>query len=321
MAPKESSKLTMKLLVESKTQRVLYAEAGKDVVDFLFSLLTLPVGTVVKLLTTETMVGSVGNLYGSMEKLDDTYIGRDDAKKDLLTPAAGCQSDKLLQLEAAPPEIPDLYSCGSYSYQNCKTNITRVYGAKCKSCHNQMTLKLVEVVDPAAGSVGGAVSPAAEGAGFVQGIVTYTVMDDLKVSPMSSISGITLLNTFGVTDIGSLQEKTVQLGYDEVTNSSTPDTNQLFMGLINRKGILLPHQQLVLMQMLRDWRYLRRRFSQRRFSLTSSLPRSGRCDEFGASRHACASSPLHDVLWVVGGERSSLASSFVPVVLSFNWSV
>ncbi|XP_020163591.2 uncharacterized protein [Aegilops tauschii subsp. strangulata] len=74
-----------------------------------------------------------------------------------------------------------------------------------------MTTQLVEVVDPAAG----AVPSAAAGAGFVQRIVTYTVMDDLKVSPMSSISGITLLNKCGVTDIGSLQEKTVQLGYDE----------------------------------------------------------------------------------------------------------
>jgi hypothetical protein len=50
----------------------------------------------------------------------------------------------------------------------------------------------------------------------VQGIVTYTVMDDLKVAPMSTISGITMLNTFGITDIGSLLQKTVQLGYDEV---------------------------------------------------------------------------------------------------------
>lgn len=207
--------MSMKLLVDTKAGRVLFAEAGKDVVDFLFSLLTLPVGTVVKLLTTETMVGSVGNLYGSVEKLEDTYIGREDAKKDLLTPASGCQSGKLLQLEAAPPEVPEFFRCSRHSYQNCTTNISRVSGTICQSCGNGMTLKLVEVVDQAAGSVSGASSPAAAGAGFVQGIVTYTVMDDLKVSPMSSISGITLLNTFGVTDIGSLQEKTVQLGYDE----------------------------------------------------------------------------------------------------------
>jgi hypothetical protein len=44
-------------------------------------------------------------------------------------------------------------------------------------------------------------------------------MDDLKVAPMSTISGITLLNTFGITDIGSLSEKIVQLGYTEVNTT------------------------------------------------------------------------------------------------------
>ncbi|KAK1661636.1 hypothetical protein QYE76_049795 [Lolium multiflorum] len=53
------------------------------------------------------------------------------------------------------------------------------------------------------------------GKGFVQGIVTYTVMDDLAVTPMSSISSITLLNTFAVKDLTALQEKTVPLGYNE----------------------------------------------------------------------------------------------------------
>ncbi|GJN37451.1 hypothetical protein PR202_gb26407 [Eleusine coracana subsp. coracana] len=35
----------MKLLIDTKTQRVLFAEAGKDVVDFLFSLLTFADGS------------------------------------------------------------------------------------------------------------------------------------------------------------------------------------------------------------------------------------------------------------------------------------
>jgi hypothetical protein len=52
--------------------------------------------------------------------------------------------------------------------------------------------------------------------GLVQGVVTYTVMDNLAVTPMSAISGITLLNTFAVRDLADLQEKTVQLGHDEV---------------------------------------------------------------------------------------------------------
>ncbi|XP_051221116.1 uncharacterized protein [Lolium perenne] len=200
MASKKSASnktLSMKLLVNSKTQRVLYAEGGKDVVDFLFSLLTMPVGTAAKLLTADSMVGSVGNLYSSVQKLDDTYISCDGARKALLTPFGGCGSDKLLQLQLPEPvsESAVLYRCNNGS----------------SNCRNYVTKPLVE---PADGAVGSGV-PRAAGAGFVQGIVTYTVMDNLKVAPMSSISGITLLNTFGVTDIGSLKEKTVQLGYTE----------------------------------------------------------------------------------------------------------
>ncbi|TVU21785.1 hypothetical protein EJB05_31447, partial [Eragrostis curvula] len=68
MAPTSSNastKLSMKLLVDTKAGRVLYAEAGKDVVDFLFSLLTMPVGAVVRILSKDAMVGSIGNLYGT----------------------------------------------------------------------------------------------------------------------------------------------------------------------------------------------------------------------------------------------------------------
>jgi hypothetical protein len=69
------------------------------------------------------------------------------------------------------------------------------------------------------GSGGGQAASGVAGKGFVQGIVTYTVMDNLTVNPMSSISSIALFNTFAVKDLGALQEKTLQLGYKEVTGS------------------------------------------------------------------------------------------------------
>jgi hydroxymethylpyrimidine/phosphomethylpyrimidine kinase len=43
------------------------------------------------------------------------------------------------------------------------------------------------------------------------------VMDDLVVQPMSTISSITLLNKFNIKEVGSLQEKVVEMGMDEVT--------------------------------------------------------------------------------------------------------
>ncbi|CAI9108282.1 OLC1v1007851C1 [Oldenlandia corymbosa var. corymbosa] len=48
-----SSQITLKLLVDTKSKRVLFAEPGKDAVDFLFHILTLPMGTVIRLLTKQ----------------------------------------------------------------------------------------------------------------------------------------------------------------------------------------------------------------------------------------------------------------------------
>ena len=210
--------MKMKLLVDTKAGRVLYAEAGKDVVDFLFSLLTLPVGTVVKILSKDAMAGSVGNLYGSVEKLDETYVRSTRAKAALLSPTGGCAAGggKLLQLPEAPqPPRTQLYRCDRHNYSQCYDIMSRSTGYPCQQryCGGKMTVP-VQIVGPTTGSG----DDEAATAGFVQGVVTYTVMDDLKVAPTSTISGITLLiNTFGITDIGTLREKTVQLGYDEVT--------------------------------------------------------------------------------------------------------
>ncbi|KAJ0897258.1 hypothetical protein HanRHA438_Chr08g0343651 [Helianthus annuus] len=51
--------------------------------------------------------------------------------------------------------------------------------------------------------------------GYVKEVVTYMVMDDLVVNPMSTISAITLINKFGVKDLSQLEEKTVSFGKDE----------------------------------------------------------------------------------------------------------
>lgn len=54
-------------------------------------------------------------------------------------------------------------------------------------------------------------SSADEG-GYVKGVITYMIMDDLVVRPMSVISCITLLNKFNIKEIGGLEEKTIDVG-------------------------------------------------------------------------------------------------------------
>ncbi|GMI95183.1 hypothetical protein HRI_003187600 [Hibiscus trionum] len=60
-------------------------------------------------------------------------------------------------------------------------------------------------------------SSAANEGGYMKGVVTYTILDDLTVtpSPMSSISSITMLNKFNVKQVDALQEKVVTVCINE----------------------------------------------------------------------------------------------------------
>ena len=54
------TKMKLNLIVDKNSRKVLYAEAGKKFIDFLFNLLTLPVGTVIMQLTEKGMMGLPG---------------------------------------------------------------------------------------------------------------------------------------------------------------------------------------------------------------------------------------------------------------------
>ncbi|CAL4965306.1 unnamed protein product [Urochloa decumbens] len=216
--------LSMKLLIDTRAQRVLFAQASKEVVDFLFSLLALPVATAVKLVGKDAMVG--------VDKLDATYVLPGAAKDALLcptvvSPAASSANSSLLRLPAAVAPSTGLpksyFKCsnnyssaagfGSSAYtSSCSIYVTDTSGTICPNCGGHMKMALQYAAPSPTGQI---VSAAGGRKGFVQGIVTYTVLDNLTVTPMSAISGITLLNAFAVRDLADLQERTVQLGYNE----------------------------------------------------------------------------------------------------------
>ncbi|KAF5777971.1 hypothetical protein HanXRQr2_Chr12g0542051 [Helianthus annuus] len=248
-----TSKVTLKLLIDKKQQRVLFAEAGKDFIDFLFSLLVLPVGTVIRLLGDRDIVGGLAKLYKSVSDLNNDYIQPNQNKDVLLKPksSAPFSSPKLplLPNEAfsssttspTPDSASSLYKCQhcnilstyprtcpvshcnrTMSFSPAPGSSTSLYKCESKSCNMRSTTfrmcpscpnKYISAAD------GFVLKPAADAkpvVGFVKGLVTYMVMDDLAVSPMSTISNITLLNKFNIKDLGDLEEKVVDMGMNEV---------------------------------------------------------------------------------------------------------
>eukprot|EP00267_Zea_mays_P037905 XP_008675701.1 uncharacterized protein LOC103651778 [Zea mays] len=215
--------LSMKLLIDRKAQRVLFAEATKDVVDFIFSLLRLPVATAAKLVGKTAMVGCIGNLYAGVDKLDSIYLQDGVAKDALLCPTVVSQAAKNANSSLLPlpkPSVqPKMYRCAN-NYSECPNYITDEHGKACPRCRCSMTTEVQYLPSAShrsgSGQVVASASQQRKAGGFVQGIVTYTVMDDLTVTPVSAIvSSVALLKTFAMRNTGDLQQKTVQLGYNE----------------------------------------------------------------------------------------------------------
>ncbi|XP_028790123.1 uncharacterized protein LOC114746106 [Neltuma alba] len=143
MASSSSSKVSVKLLIDTKEERVLFAEASKEFIDFLFNLLRLPVGTVIRLLTKNAMVGCLGKLYESAENLSDVYLNNPEQDRNtLLKPSAPFVSGYLLPAASdddhhdtnSSGAAPKLYMCG----RRCNYNVTYVKDSSCRSCGYSM---------------------------------------------------------------------------------------------------------------------------------------------------------------------------------------
>ncbi|XP_059302026.1 uncharacterized protein LOC132053955 [Lycium ferocissimum] len=112
------TKLSMKLLIDTKAKKVLFAEVEKDFFDFLFHILSLPVGTVIKLLKERGMNGCLPNLYESVENMNDTYI--QSSKDIILKPECPFRISSLpLQLLNDVPTQRAVYKCSSLYSSVC----------------------------------------------------------------------------------------------------------------------------------------------------------------------------------------------------------
>ncbi|XP_008811913.4 uncharacterized protein LOC103722938 [Phoenix dactylifera] len=252
--PGEASKLKLKLMVDQHSNHVLFAEAGKDVVDFLFDLLKLPIGSVASLLSKYRIAGSIDKLRDSVESLDDAYfILPAEDRHALLNPQIFSSTLPLTSLLLENEKSSDrparkYYRCsGTSSRGFCAGQnlcggefgyVTDVRGTQCPCCRQEMTVEVKFVAGEAEKA------RAEAGGGYVKKVVTYMVMDDLSVMPVSTTTAITLLNNLLIKDVSSLNEWTVELGTKEgldllkASLRSTTVLTDVFLGK-SEKGVPL----------------------------------------------------------------------------------
>ncbi|KAJ4755922.1 hypothetical protein LUZ62_090327 [Rhynchospora pubera] len=194
MASEGHDKLKLKLLIDKRFPKVLLAEAGKEVVDFLFSLMALPLGSLIELINNESMVGSLGCTFASIKQLDAGYFLSTERKTSLIQSQiySGSTSSSSSLSNPAEPATFNCFHCRRF-YPN---RTTTFYGFPCKFCSPATYSEQTRM-------------------GYARGSIMYSVMDDLSVQPMSPTSTIALLNKLGLKDFSLLEERIVFMTADE----------------------------------------------------------------------------------------------------------
>ncbi|XP_038891339.1 uncharacterized protein LOC120080784 [Benincasa hispida] len=246
----QTTNVRLKLLIDTEKRSVLYGEADKDFIDFLFNLLSLPLGAVIRLLTKQHMIGCLGNLYESIETLNETcFIKPRQSKETLLRPKVSLNcSTKLLPYiidqtssssigDNAPNSSTWSHGCSSFgAHSTTLSDSCSLFGAASSTssfCFSTIPPSSFSLGSLSSGfsSIGCSSTPIESGStrceassssgggglkvGFVKGLATYIVMDDLTVKHISDFSIVSLFRKFNIKDAYTLEEKVITLNVDE----------------------------------------------------------------------------------------------------------
>ncbi|CAJ1949178.1 unnamed protein product [Sphenostylis stenocarpa] len=214
MASKQEPKLPLTLLVDKERNCVVAAEASGDFIDILFSFLTLPLGTIIRLVSKKQgcneaeEIGCLSNLYQSLESSGDKVFWNYICKKMLLCPRnpceALCQKLKLKLDDTMPMRY---FMCSNRCRRGGDWFLSTFAEASCY-CGKQMDKEMKLHGDSNEGSHGDGV--------FVKGRTMYLIFDDLKVLQSSPGNTVQQLVQLGYKNFHKLTKKYLNVSTKEI---------------------------------------------------------------------------------------------------------
>lgn len=208
-------RIPLKLLIHKQEERVLYAEANSDFIDILFSFLTMPMGTIIRLLSKHSnssqppAIGSFRNLYESIANLEAKYFDTEACKVMLLNTRNSAEAEcRKLKINIDDIEPVEFFTCED---RNCIKSdmvayVSNYSGVECKNCSQFLNKKAYFTAATVENQHGV----------FVPLTTSFIITDDLSVLPNIPASTLEILKNSGITDFGVLEERTLNLGSTEV---------------------------------------------------------------------------------------------------------
>ncbi|RLM75159.1 hypothetical protein C2845_PM15G20470 [Panicum miliaceum] len=168
--------LRVKLLVTKTDQSVVHAEVPEEFCNILFSLLTLPLGRVIKLLGGSSSISSINNLYKSAGEFMTDYIKSNDCQDMVLyhelPPFFSCSNPLLLQSDEEPPIVSSVACCSP-----CIRECSPLSFEKMKCSHGNTKLLAVNPKVPT--------MTTETGGGYAKGPGKFLVLNLLRAALLS----------------------------------------------------------------------------------------------------------------------------------------
>ncbi|KAF8394968.1 hypothetical protein HHK36_018907 [Tetracentron sinense] len=219
--------ISLKVLVDKEKNQVIFAESDNDFVDVLFSFLTLPIGTIIRLTRSQSFIfgtGCMNNLYESVDKLDVKHLCTPVCKTMLLSPRSSAETpSRNLKVNIDDMDPIQYYICSSRCNQEYSYKKSSYKNVRCQ-CGEMMQKGLsIKSSNPANGEQGV----------FVKETTSFMISDDLHVTLMSTMTSLSLLSKLGIKARSSIEERTVNIVVlhllMSLLSSETPLTNLVFL--------------------------------------------------------------------------------------------
>lgn len=224
--PQEDTRtISLKVLVEKQRNKVVLVEATKDFADTLFSFLSLPLGTIIRLLSnndqqqssvseSSSFLGNINNLYQSVQNLNSEDVWNNPVcQQMLLHPRNPCEAlcmKLFLNVDDTEPSNKILV-CDNCNRFTTFQNLVCICG--------KPTNKHPKNLDSEGQTQGNSTIADSKNGVFVKengSNFTVSLFDDLKIVPSSIMNALHLLNELGYSDLTQLEEITHKFGKQEV---------------------------------------------------------------------------------------------------------
>ncbi|KAL8265148.1 hypothetical protein R6Q59_023278 [Mikania micrantha] len=187
----ESSKsLTLKVIIQKSKSKVLFAESDSGFVEFLFGFFEIPLGYMIgKLMNCSSSFESLNNLYSSISNMSTgEHIKSLDLKNILLHP-------ELLDTYLSEKQI---FPLRVFDNSN---NDCIAYPVDCKGQKNEVFFI-------------GCLKDSRVDGGYLKPSAKFMLTDDLAITPLSSLSSISILSKLNVP-LNDVEVHKVRIGIEE----------------------------------------------------------------------------------------------------------